>query len=142
MIAGQMFDLAAESKEIGHVELDRIHRHKTGALITASARCGAVIAGASESDLDAIRRYSSALGLLFQITDDLLDVTASREELGKTPGKDAETMKATYPSIHGLEAASERADVVYSESVDALDSFNRPTAVLRAIAGRVMNRRA
>src|SRR3989440_2790335 len=105
MVAGQALDLDAESRDVTKVELDRIHLRKTAALIRAAARCGAIIAGASENDLDATTEYAGNLGLLFQITDDLLDVTATAEDLGKTPGKDARSRKATYPALHGMEAA-------------------------------------
>jgi geranylgeranyl pyrophosphate synthase len=79
---------------------------KTGALICAAARCGAIIGGANDNELNAITDYAANLGLLFQITDDLLDVTATAGEMGKTPGKDARSRKATYPAIHGLEATA------------------------------------
>ncbi|MEJ7712416.1 MAG: polyprenyl synthetase family protein [Pyrinomonadaceae bacterium] len=87
MVAGQAEDLQAESKIISGDKLEAIHRRKTGALISAAARCGAIIAGASSSELEAITTYASRLGLLFQITDDLLDVTATAADLGKTPVK-------------------------------------------------------
>src|SRR5258708_3928050 len=103
MVAGQALDLAAESRDVGDDELERIHHQKTGALICAAARCGEIIAGANEDELGAITAYGINLGLLFQITDDLLDVTATAEDLGKTPGKDARSRKATYPALYGIE---------------------------------------
>lgn len=142
MVAGQAYDLAAESREVSNVELERIHRLKTGALITAAARCGAIIAGAGESELESVTQYGAALGLLFQITDDLLDVTASAEDLGKTPGKDARSNKATYPAIYGLDAARERAQTTYNEACAALDEIERPMHTLRAIARLILERRA
>jgi geranylgeranyl pyrophosphate synthase len=143
MVAGQAQDLAAESREdVGETELELIHRHKTGALIQASARAGALVAGASTLELEAVTRYAFDLGLLFQITDDLLDVTATAEDLGKTPGKDARAQKATYPSIYGLEAASERAHSVYTEACAALDSLEADTTLLRGIARLILERRA
>src|SRR5260370_32309050 len=99
MVAGEAHDLDAESREVGKAELERIHHRKTGALIRAAAHCGALVAGASEDELTAITEYATNLGLLFQITDDLLDVTATAEDLGKTPGKDARSRKATYPAL-------------------------------------------
>ncbi|MCA1558336.1 MAG: polyprenyl synthetase family protein, partial [Acidobacteria bacterium] len=114
MVAGQAYDLLAASKASSPDELERIHLHKTGALIQASARAGAVIAGVQEGDeLEALTRYATQLGLLFQITDDLLDVTATAADLGKTPGKDERAEKATYPALYGLEAARERAQSAY-----------------------------
>ena len=142
MVAGQAHDLAAESREVSTEELERIHRLKTGALITSAARCGAIIAGANDAELESVTRYSAALGLLFQITDDLLDVTATAEDLGKTPGKDARSRKATYPALYGLEATRERAQAAFAEACAALDEIERPTPLLRAIAQLILERRA
>ncbi|HEX8708869.1 MAG TPA: farnesyl diphosphate synthase [Pyrinomonadaceae bacterium] len=142
MVEGQALDLAAESREVSPSELERIHRLKTGALISASARAGALIAGASERELAAVTSYGDALGLLFQITDDLLDVTATAADLGKTPGKDARSLKATYPSVYGLEATRERAASSHREACAALDRIERPTPLLRAIARLILERRA
>ena len=142
MVAGQAHDLAAESREVTGAELERIHRLKTGALITCAARAGAIIAGASDAELDAIGHYSAALGLLFQITDDLLDVTGSAEDLGKTPGKDARSRKATYPALYGLAATRERAQAAFDEATAALDRLERPMTTLRAIAEMILERRA
>ncbi|HYE66953.1 MAG TPA: farnesyl diphosphate synthase [Pyrinomonadaceae bacterium] len=142
MVAGQAYDLAAESREVTNDELERIHRHKTAALIIACARSGAIIAGASSAELEAITRYAAQLGLLFQITDDLLDVTATAEDLGKTPGKDARSRKATYPSLYGLEATRGRAQAVYREACAALDQIEKETQLLRGIASYILERRA
>ena len=143
MVAGQAHDLAAESRtDVGGAELDHIHRHKTGAMITAAARSGAIIAGASAPELKALTAYAHELGLLFQITDDLLDVTATAEDLGKTPGKDARSQKATYPALYGLEATRARAREVYLKACRALDHIDRPTEVLRALAQLILERRA
>ncbi len=141
MVAGQAHDLAAESQDVSGDELERIHRLKTGALIAAAARSGAMIGGAREAELEAVTRYARALGLLFQITDDLLDVTATAEDLGKTPGKDARSSKATYPALYGLEAARERAEMAYKEAASALDEIDRPMPMLRAIARLILERR-
>lgn len=142
MIAGQAQDLAAESRDVTEAELERIHRLKTGALITCAARSGAIIAGASEREYEAVTRYSAALGLLFQITDDLLDVTATAEDLGKTPGKDARSRKATYPALYGLDATRERARLAYAEACAALSEIERPMPALSAIAALILERRA
>ena len=146
MIAGQAYDLAAESREVTGDELERIHRHKTGALFIAAVRSGAIIAGASGVEVEAVTRYGASLGLLFQITDDLLDVTATAEDLGKTPGKDERARKATYPSLYGIEAARKSAVAVHEEACAALLSIERPSAthllLLRAIAGLILERRA
>jgi geranylgeranyl pyrophosphate synthase len=143
MVAGQAHDLSAEAcADVTGEELELIHRRKTGALIAASARAGASVAGASEVESETITRYALDLGLLFQITDDLLDVTASAEDLGKTPGKDARSRKATYPALYGLEAARSLAREVYERACAALDTLERPTPMLRGVARLVLERRA
>ncbi len=144
MVAGQAFDLAAEARggDVTAAELDSIHRHKTGALIVAAVRAGAIIAEASESEIEAVSRYAAALGLLFQITDDLLDVTATAEMLGKTPGKDARAQKATYPALYGLEATRERARVVCGEALNPLARLDRPTRILRSLVRLTLERTA
>ena len=142
MVAGQAFDLAAEARGVTGAELERIHRRKTGALITAAARCGALIGGASAAELAAITAYAENLGLLFQITDDLLDVTATAADLGKTPGKDARARKATYPALYGIEAARERAASAYERAAAALQQLAQPASLLRALACFVLERHA
>jgi geranylgeranyl pyrophosphate synthase len=142
MVAGQVHDLEAESRDVSGAELERIHRHKTGAIIRTAARAGAIIAGASADEMDAVTNYAAQLGLLFQITDDLLDVTASVEDLGKTPGKDARSRKATYPALYGMEATRERARAVHREACASLKGISRPTGLLRAIADLILERRA
>ncbi|HEX8149802.1 MAG TPA: farnesyl diphosphate synthase [Pyrinomonadaceae bacterium] len=143
MVAGQAHDLAAEARaDVDGEELERIHRRKTGALIAAAARAGALVAGACEREVEAVSAYAHDLGLLFQITDDLLDVTASASDLGKTPGKDARAQKATYPALYGLEAARLRAQEVYERACAALDPVDRPTPMLRGLARLVLERRA
>jgi geranylgeranyl pyrophosphate synthase len=142
MVAGQAHDLEAESREISAAELERIHHQKTGALIRAAARCGALIAGCSEAELAATTDYATNLGLLFQITDDLLDVTATAEDLGKTPGKDARSSKATYPAIHGIESTRAQLTEVHRAACAALERISRPTELLRSIADFIRERQA
>ncbi|MBA3355200.1 MAG: polyprenyl synthetase family protein [Pyrinomonadaceae bacterium] len=142
MVAGQAHDLEAESRAVTTGELEQIHRLKTAALIIAAARCGAIIAGATDPELEAVSRYAAQLGLLFQITDDLLDITATVEALGKTPGKDARAQKATYPSLYGIEAAHQRADLVHQEACAVLEQIDTPTERLRAIADYILKRDA
>ena len=143
MVAGQAHDLASEARAgVTVEELEVIHRRKTGALISAAARAGAMVAGASEPELEAVSLYAHDLGLLFQITDDLLDVTASAEDLGKTPGKDARARKATYPALYGLDAARRRAREVFEATCAALDSIQRPTELLRAVARLTLERQS
>lgn len=142
MVAGQALDLAAESREVTGEELERIHQHKTGALIRAAARSGAMIAGATERELAAVTEYATNLGLLFQITDDLLDVTATAEDLGKTPGKDARASKATFPALYGVGATRERVDVVHRQTCEALAGIERPIEMLTSIANFIRDRQA
>ncbi len=142
MVAGQALDLDAESRAVSNAELERIHHRKTSALIRAAARCGAIIAGADEGELAAITEYATNLGLLFQITDDLLDVTATAEDLGKTPGKDERSSKATYPALYGIEATRAQLKAVHLAACNALESFDTPTALLRSIADFIRERQA
>ncbi|MEP6919532.1 MAG: farnesyl diphosphate synthase [bacterium] len=142
MVAGQALDLDAESRAVTGEELEQIHRLKTGALIISAARCGALIAGATPKELEAVGVYAAQLGLLFQITDDLLDISATAETLGKTPGKDARSSKATYPALYGIEATQQRAASVYGLACAALDQIERPTARLRAIADFILERKS
>jgi len=140
MVAGQALDLDAESRAVTKAELERIHHYKTGALVRAAARCGAILAGANESELAAVTEYATNLGLLFQITDDLLDVTATAEDLGKTPGKDARSLKATYPALYGIEATHAHLEAVHRAACSALKSIERPTELLRSIADFIRER--
>jgi geranylgeranyl diphosphate synthase, type II len=142
MVAGQGCDLEAESREVSAGELEQIHRLKTGALIIAAARCGAIIAGASETELAAVTEYAAQLGLLFQITDDLLDVTATAETLGKTPGKDQRAKKATYPALYGVEATRKHLLHAHQTACGALENIDRPTGLLGAIADFILQRQA
>jgi geranylgeranyl pyrophosphate synthase len=142
MVAGQALDLEAESRQVSEVELEQSHSLKTGALIIAAARCGALIANAGEAELRLVSRYAAQLGLLFQITDDLLDVTATAETLGKTPGKDARSSKATFPGIYGIERTRERARLVQEQALAALAELDRPTPVLNAIANFILERKS
>jgi geranylgeranyl diphosphate synthase, type II len=142
MVAGQAQDLEADSQNIAAEELERIHRLKTGALIVAAARCGAIIAEASATELEAVTDYANQLGLLFQITDDLLDVTATAEAIGKTPGKDARSRKATYPALYGIEATRKHLGVTHAAAIEALGRIDRPTDLLRSIADFILQRQA
>jgi len=140
MVAGQALDMEAETRQVNGSQLEEIHRLKTGALIVAAARCGAIIGRASEGELAAITSYGSHLGLLFQITDDFLDVTATAEDLGKTPGKDAQSNKATYPALYGMEETRAAAVKAHGDACEALDQIDRPTEVLRRIADFILHR--
>lgn len=142
MVAGQACDLEAESREVSPTELEQIHRLKTGALIIAAARCGAIIANASESEIAAVTNYAAQLGLLFQITDDLLDMSATAEMLGKTPGKDQRSQKATYPALYGVEATQKHLVEAHATACASLNGIHPPTELLRAIADFISERQA
>jgi geranylgeranyl diphosphate synthase type II len=107
MIAGQVLDLQAEGQPIEGVDVEAIHRAKTAALISTSVWIGAFLGGAADSSLTTISQYGQKIGLAFQIVDDILDETETRQTLGKTAGKDREENKATYPALHGLERSRE-----------------------------------
>jgi geranylgeranyl diphosphate synthase, type II len=140
MVAGQALDMEAEARQVNGTQLEEIHRLKTGALIVGAARCGAIIGAADEHELDAITRYGSHLGLLFQITDDLLDITATAADLGKTPGKDIQSSKATYPALYGLEEAREKAVKAHRLAGEALEQIDRPTEVLHRVVDFILHR--
>ena len=140
MVAGQQLDLDAEGKTLNIFEIEQIHRGKTGAMISASAIAGAIIGGASDDELSAIEKYASNLGLLFQITDDLLDVTQESKTLGKTAGKDIASEKATYPSHFGIEKTREMADKIHAEACEALSGIKHDTTLLVQLAGLILNR--
>ena len=140
MVAGQALDIEAEAREVNKSELDQIHRFKTGALITAAVRSGAIIAKANDDELRAVTNYASHLGLLFQILDDLLDVTATENELGKTPGKDARSSKATYPGLYGVNETQAAAVNAHRAACSALSDIKRSTDELRYIADFTLSR--
>jgi geranylgeranyl pyrophosphate synthase len=141
MVAGQQLDLDAEGETLSIDALENIHRQKTGALITASAVAGAIIGDAKTDELAAVKTFSERLGLLFQITDDLLDVTQATEALGKTAGKDAVAAKATYPSHYGVEKSRELARQICDEAYVALGSIERDTSLLRGLAEMIATRK-
>ena len=142
MVAGQSLDLSAESTSVSAPELEAIHRRKTGALLASAARAGAIIADATDREVAAIDSYAAHLGLLFQITDDLLDITATAAELGKTPGKDIGQDKATYPALYGVERARRLAGEACRDALDALAEVERPLPLLASLARLVLERRS
>ena len=142
MIGGQVADLEAEGKQVDAAHLDYIHRSKTGALIRASVRIGAIYAGADRAQFGALSEYGTHIGLAFQIVDDILDVVGSTETLGKTAGKDEAQQKATFPALYGLEASRDQANRHLAEAVEALRRIGEPSVRLREIAGRIVTRNA
>jgi geranylgeranyl pyrophosphate synthase len=142
MVGGQVLDLEAENRDVTLEELVRIHRAKTGALITACGVMGAIAAGAREAEVVAVRQYGKEIGLAFQIVDDILDSTATSSELGKTAGKDAEQNKATYPALLGLENAKREAEARVQRAVDHLTHCEIDSKLLGGLAKFVANRRS
>lgn len=141
MANGQQFDLEAEGENISISELENIHENKTGAMICVSARLGVIIAGAGDAELQAVSTYAAALGLLFQITDDLLDVTQTTEVLGKTAGKDEKANKATYVSLYGLTEAQNLAQKVHAQALESLKNIDRDTGILRELVDFILHRK-
>ncbi len=141
MIGGQVVDLEAEHKRPDAEMLEYIHRAKTGALITASLLTGCFYAGTGAVEAERVREFGRAAGLAFQIADDILDVTQSSEQLGKTAGKDIASEKATYPALYGLERAEKEAASLIDTACAALDSFGARAATLKELARYLVERK-
>ena len=142
MIGGQMLDLEAEGTSLTQTELERMHQAKTGALIAASAVLGAVAAGAEPDRVAALREYGKEIGLAFQIADDLLDLSASSAELGKTAGKDARQHKATFTTVLGPGPARAEAGRRVERAVDHLRRARVDSLLLVDLAHFVVERRS
>jgi geranylgeranyl diphosphate synthase type II len=140
MIGGQVVDLESEGKTIDTACLDYIHRSKTGALLTVCVRCGALAAGAESEELELVTQFGSKIGLMFQIVDDILDVTSTSEELGKTAGKDEKVKKATYPALYGLKASREKAHELLQSALEDLERYGEKAETLRSLARFVVQR--
>ncbi len=140
MVLGQAIDLASVNTELSLEQLETMHRHKTGALIDASVRLGALLSGSDSVTLAALSRYSAALGLAFQVQDDILDVTSDTHTLGKQQGADAALNKPTYVSLLGLDKAQAKAQDLCDEACDALSNFGNNALRLRQIARFVIER--
>ncbi|MGH7654666.1 MAG: polyprenyl synthetase family protein [Gemmatimonadaceae bacterium] len=142
MVGGQLCDLEGEGMPLTLSELERVHRMKTGALIAASVRIGGLAALATDETLTAFARYGAAVGLAFQIADDVLDVTSTTDELGKTAGRDAELKKSTYPALLGLDGARARADRLCDDACLALREAGISSPQLESLARFVVDRRS
>nr|WP_063406537.1 farnesyl diphosphate synthase [Prochlorococcus marinus] len=140
LVGGQVVDLECEGKEVDLETLEFIHLHKTGALLSACVICGALIGGAEDDLIDALRIYARGIGLAFQIIDDILDVTASSDVLGKTAGKDLLADKTTYPKLLGLDESRRRAELLVSEAKAALEPWQASAAPLLALADYITSR--
>jgi len=141
LAGGQVLDLKSEGKpDVGMDTLTWIHTHKTAALLKAAVSCGAILAGATDEQVKQCEVYALKIGLAFQVADDILDVTASSEELGKTAGKDEEVDKTTYPKLLGLERSKEVAQELVDEAKGALKDYGEAAAPLNGLADYIINR--
>jgi farnesyl diphosphate synthase len=141
MAGGQAIDLASVGRALSETQLHDMHQRKTGALLQASVMMGAACGVSSETARSALQDYGAAIGLAFQVVDDILDVTADSATLGKTPGKDAAQDKPTYVSLLGLQRSRDYAQELLAQATQALDRSELPdTRALRALAMMVVNR--
>ncbi len=140
LIGGQVMDLESEGHAVGALDLERLHRAKTGALLSACVRGGAILGGAGTGDLQILSRYASAIGLAFQVVDDVLDATGDEQHLGKTAGKDEAAHKATYVSVHGLEKARSLAAALRQEALEAVAPLGPHGDLLAALARLIVDR--
>jgi geranylgeranyl diphosphate synthase type II len=140
MVGGQVVDMESEGKDIDLPTLEYIHTHKTGALILAAIEIGAILGGADQQQRRALGRYGKAAGLAFQIADDILDIVADQQELGKDVGSDQQRGKATYPAQLGLDGARKRAQDLHSLAISALETFGESARPLREIASYIVER--
>lgn len=141
MIGGQLRDLRAEGREVTLETLEAIHSSKTGALISVSAEIGGVAANATPQQIVALRSFGRDLGLAFQIIDDVLDVTATSDQLGKTAGKDLAAHKSTYPALLGVDGAVQRANSLVQKGCTSLANANLLTPALEQMANLVLTRK-
>jgi len=140
LIGGQVMDLEGEGRNLTKRDLVRIHEAKTAALLTTSLRLGAMTANATPAKLEALTKFGHAMGLAFQVIDDILDVTQSTEMLGKTAGKDQAVEKSTYPAILGLDASRKEAAKLTKAAMDALKPFGKKAARLQEVAAHLLQR--
>ncbi|MDL1955797.1 MAG: polyprenyl synthetase family protein [Candidatus Desulfofervidus auxilii] len=141
MITGQVMDLKATGQKINMETLENMHRHKTGALIIASVKSGAIIGGGSFSEIKALSEYAHQIGLAFQIVDDILDVEGNSKEMGKMAGSDEAKQKSTYVSLLGLEKAKMAAENCIKKAIEALKNFDKKADPLRALAYYIKERK-
>jgi geranylgeranyl diphosphate synthase type II len=141
MIGGQVVDLEAERTKPDLATLEYIHRSKTAALVTASVVSGGIYAGAADSDIKRLRTYGQSIGLAFQIVDDVLDLTQTSEQLGKTAGKDAAAEKTTYPALFGIDESIRKADALVKEANAQLDIYGEASATLKQLAEYLVERK-
>ncbi len=141
MVLGQAIDLAAVNQQLNLDQLETMHRHKTGALISASVAMGAIVCGADATRLQALTTYADAIGLAFQVQDDILDVTTDTAILGKQQGADVARNKPTYVSLLGLDNARAKAQELHQQALAALADFDQRAQPLRALSAYIIERR-
>lgn len=144
LAGGQVMDLECEGKSSDDVTLDDlrwIHVHKTATLLQVAVASGAILGGATPEEVEACEKFALNIGLAFQVADDILDVTASTEDLGKTAGKDEDTDKTTYPKLMGLDGAKAEAKRLIEEAKASLEPFGERAAPLLAIADYIIERK-
>ncbi|CCH65926.1 Octaprenyl-diphosphate synthase [Richelia intracellularis HM01] len=141
LVGGQVVDLESEGKsDISLKTLNYIHKHKTGALLEISVLSGGILAGATQEDLERLSTYAQNIGLAFQIIDDILDITATQERLGKSIGKDQQAKKVTYPSLWGIKKSQELAEELVAEACSKLEIFGVKAQPLLALAYFIISR--
>jgi len=142
LIGGQMADIESEGRQVSDSTLEYIHRSKTGAMIRASVTIGGIIAGADPEQIETLRSYGEKIGLAFQVADDILDVTSTSEQLGKTPGKDMAAQKATYPALHGLAQSEDHARQLVDDAVTIISALGPAAHKLQEMARFIIARRS
>ena len=140
MIAGEYVDTELEGKQISSETLDYIHKNKTGALLRLCVRMGAILANASEKDINKLTNYAEKIGLAFQIKDDILSEEGNEEVLGKPVGNDKEKKKCTYVSKYGLEEAKKKLEVIIQDAIKQIESYGEKAEFLKGLATYIQNR--
>lgn len=141
MIGGQVLDMEGEKQKLSQSELERIHRFKTGRLITVSVVAGAMLANATTAQIESLTKYGDAIGLAFQIADDILDIEGTTEELGKPQGSDVAREKSTFPALLGLDQSKRYMHEVVEKAKEALAGFDSKADALRAMADYIVKRK-
>ena len=142
MVGGQILDMEGETASLSLPELEKVHMHKTGALLSFCIEAGAILSDAQEDEMVQLRNYAKNIGLAFQIKDDILDVTSTTEQLGKTANSDTASEKSTYPSLLGLEGAQEQLEKYHREAVENLAFLKKENSMLKLFADYIVQREA
>jgi geranylgeranyl diphosphate synthase type II len=143
MVGGQVVDMESEgNRDIDFPTVEYIHTHKTGALIKASVKAGAILGGADQAGVEALTRYGEAVGLAFQIADDILDIEGTTEQIGKDAGSDEARGKATYPAVIGIHQSKERARELVDLALNSIKGYGPEADPLREIAKYIVNRKS